>query len=55
MGRSLQGEEEEEEHFTQAEQHVQKPKVDKSPEDSGHREESRVVRIWGSQEEMRRY
>ena len=38
MGRSLQGEEEEE-HFMQGEQHRQKPKVDKSPDDSGHRGE----------------
>lgn len=53
MGRSLQGKEEEE-HFMQGEQHVQKPKVDKSPDDSGHRGEFRVVRIWGSQEEMKR-
>lgn len=53
MGRSLQGRRKAEEHFMQREQHVQRQKVDKSLEDSGHREEFSVVRIWASQEEIR--
>lgn len=54
MGRSLQGKEEEEGYLMQGEQHVYKQKVDKSVEDCDHRE-FRVVGLWGSQEEMRRY
>lgn len=52
MNRSLQGRGEKEEHFMQGKEHEQRQKVDKkSLEDSGHREEFSVVRIWGRNEE----